>query len=42
MGELLEAILAQAKDTKYILLIGTAIFFGMVGAKIFQRIHFRR
>jgi hypothetical protein len=42
MGELLEAILAQANVPNYILIIGATIFFGMVGAKIFQRIHFRR
>ena len=42
MIKLLDNVFAQAKDTNYILLIGAAIFFGMVGAKIFQRIHFRR
>ena len=42
MGKLLESILAQANASNYILIIGGAIFAGMVGAKIFQRIYFRR
>jgi len=38
MTELLESILAEGKSLNLILLIGIAIFFGTVGAKIFQRI----
>jgi len=39
MSELLAGILAQSVDINFVLLIGIAIFFGTVGAKIFQRIH---
>ena len=38
MSELLETILAQGEHLNLILLIGIAIFGGMVGAKIFQKI----
>jgi len=39
MNELLDNILAQSENLNLILLMGIAIFFGTVGAKIFQRIH---
>jgi Kef-type K+ transport system membrane component KefB len=39
MSELLAGISAQSVDINFVLLIGIAIFFGTVGAKIFQRIH---
>ncbi len=39
MTNLLENFLAQVESLNVILLIGIAVFFGTVGAKIFQRIH---
>lgn len=39
MSELPVGILAQSADINLVLLIGIAIFFGTVGAKIFQRLH---
>jgi Kef-type K+ transport system membrane component KefB/predicted transcriptional regulator len=37
--ELFDSILAQGQDLDLVLLIGLSIFFGTVGAKIFQRLH---
>jgi len=39
MAELLKTILAEGEGLNLILLIGIAIFFGTVGAKIFQKLH---
>ncbi len=39
MAELLNSILARVECLNFVLLIGIAIFFGTVGAKIFQRFH---
>jgi Kef-type K+ transport system membrane component KefB len=38
MADLLESVLAQAEDTNYILLIGTAILAGIMGAWIIQKL----
>ena len=39
MAELLKTILAEGEGLNLIFLIGIAIFFGTVGAKIFQKLH---
>jgi len=38
MAELLKTVLAEGEEINLILLIGIAIFFGTVGAKIFQKL----